>query len=91
MTIFIDAEYHSISHQFAEFRVSEIDYIIDFSSDNDAIESVFPLDERIEILLKNRKVCSVKFGLKEYYESTEPNVDLYAPPINHKPTKTSIQ
>lgn len=31
--LFIESEYHSIPHQFAEFRVANIDYIIDFSSD----------------------------------------------------------
>lgn len=89
--MFIESEYHSISHQFAQFRVAQIDYIIDFSSDNDVIESLFPLDERIEILLKNRKTYSVKFGVKAYYESTEAEVDLYAPPLNHQFKKTDIQ
>lgn len=91
LSIFTDAEYNSILHQFAEFKVANVAYIIDFSPDNDAIESVFPLDERIETLLKSRKVYSVKFGVKAYYESSDPNVDLYAPPINHKFTKTNIQ
>ena len=39
--LFIESEYHSIPHQFAEFRVANVDYIIDFSSDNDVIESLF--------------------------------------------------
>lgn len=89
--LFIKSEYHSIPHQFAKFRVANVDYIIDFSSDNDVIESLFSLDERLVPLLKNRKTYSVKFGVKEYYESTDPNIDLYAPPINHQLKKTDIQ
>ena len=89
--LFIESEYHSIPHQFAEFRVANVDYIIDFSSDNDVIESLFSLDERLEPLLKNRSTYSVKFGVKEYYESTDPSIDLYAPPINHQLKKTDIQ
>lgn len=73
--LFIESEYHSIPHQFAEFRVANVEYIIDFSSDNDVIESLFSLDERLEPLLKNRSTYSVKFGVKEYYESTDPNID----------------
>ena len=53
--LFIESEYHSIPHQFAEFRVANVDYIIDFSSDDDVIKSLFYLDERLAPLLKNRK------------------------------------
>ncbi|QPB42205.1 helicase [Rodentibacter haemolyticus] len=88
---FIESEYQSIPHQFAQFKVAHIDYIIDFSSDRDVIESLFPLDQRIENLLRNRKTYSVKFGVKAYYESTEPDVDLYAPPVNHQFKKADIQ
>ena len=91
MTTFIETEYASISHQFAQFTVAHVDYIIDFSSDDDVIEGLFPLDERIGALLKNRKTYSVKFGVKDYYDSDDPNVDLYAPPIEHNFRKTDIQ
>lgn len=43
MTTFIETEYASISHQFAQFTVAHVDYIIDFSSDDDVIEGLFPL------------------------------------------------
>ncbi|MDY4281278.1 MAG: helicase [[Pasteurella] mairii] len=89
--IFTETDYHSIAHQFARFKVAQIEYIIDFSSDNDVIETLFPLDKQIETLLKNRKTYSVKFGVKAYYESTDPNIDLYAPPKNHHLKKTDIQ
>lgn len=89
--LFIESEYHAISHQFAQFSVKNIEYIIDFSDDNDVITSLFALDERIESILKNRKTYSVKFGVKAYYESEDPDVDLYAPPIDHQFKKADIQ
>ena len=67
--LFIESEYHSIPHQFAEFRVANVDYIIDFSSDNDVIESLFSLDERLVPLLKNRKTYSVKFGVLRQHQT----------------------
>lgn len=91
MAIFTETEYLSIVHQFAQFRVAEIDYIIDFSNDSNVIENLFLLDNRIKRLLKNHTTYTVKFGVKAYYDSTEPDIDLYAPPLDHKFKKTDIQ
>ncbi|KGQ24275.1 hypothetical protein [Gallibacterium anatis] len=89
--MFTESEYNSIPHQFAQFTVSQIDYIIDFSADSNIISILFVLDKKIEDLLKGHNTYSVKFGVKAYYESSDPNVDLYAPPINHNFKKKDIQ
>lgn len=57
--IFTETDYHSIAHQFAQFKVAQIEYIIDFSSDNDVIETLFPLDKQIETLLKIAKPAAL--------------------------------
>lgn len=91
MTLFTETQYGEIKHCFGEFQVANIDYIIDFSADCDVTANHYELDNRIEKILKNHSTYTIKFGVKDYYESEEDNVDLYAPPKNHQFKRKEIQ
>ncbi|MCK3655675.1 hypothetical protein A4G19_07890 [Pasteurellaceae bacterium Macca] len=56
---------------------------MDFSNDKNILNGIYELDRNIEHILKGRNTYSVKFAVKEFYESLDTNIDLYAAPPNH--------
>ncbi|MGR6981400.1 helicase [Testudinibacter sp. P27/CKL/0425] len=79
---FFESSDGGIVHQFAYFSVGEVEYIIDFSTDDDIVESISELDTTIAEILHGKQVYTVKFAVRAYYES-QTEADLYAPPPEH--------
>ncbi|VEB24127.1 helicase [Avibacterium volantium] len=86
---FLESCFNGITHQFAYFSISHIDYVMDFTSDADIVANLVD-DPQIYALLNGKSVYTVKFAVKEYYESDENDIDLYAPPKNYKFNKKEI-
>ncbi|MFU2048379.1 helicase [Avibacterium gallinarum] len=87
---FLEDHFQNISHQFAYFKVGKIDYIIDFSNDIDLLTNLTD-NQEILSLINGKQTYTVKFAVKEYYESTQADIELYAAPKGQKFSRNLIK
>ena len=91
------SEYHfetvndDVPYIYADFIIVNVTYMAIFSDDQDALSFFTDNESNSDIikLIKDKKTYSIKFAVKEYTENG--NVDLYAPPLEHKFGKTEIK
>lgn len=87
---FLESTFENIRHQFTYFTIANVDYIIDFSDDIDLLANLTE-NQEILSLLNYKKAYTVKFAVRDYYESSQNHIDLYAPPKGKKFSRTNIQ
>lgn len=82
-TIFWNDVEYAIHHQFAYFFIRDVEYIIDFSSDDDVINNFANLDNDIARVINGHSSYTVKFAVREYYEDMTATKYLFDPPEAH--------
>lgn len=90
MSLFFESIESQITRHFAYFFIQDVEYIMDFSNDSDVMNPILELDEQLALILRGRNTYSVKFAVREYYESVDPKVDMFSAP-KHQFKKADIQ
>lgn len=88
-SVFWNDSESNIDHQFSYFSIQNIEYIIDFSADNDILNSLSDLDPKIDEIISGHTTFTVKFAVKEYYENN--NRYLFDPPDEHNFGRAEIK
>lgn len=82
-------EESDIEHQFAYFTIKDVEYVIDFSADDDILRAVYDIDPIIPKVTSNNASYTVKFAVRKYYEGDEGKY-LFSPPDEHNFKKQDI-
>lgn len=81
---FFESQDGGIVRHFTYFNIQDVEYIMDFSNDSDVIAGLFDLDPRIYSLIMGRDVYTVKFAVREFYESEDSGVDMFGSPFSNQ-------
>lgn len=90
LPLFFENEDGEIIRHFSYFNIRHIEYIMDFSNDPDIISGILALDSSITEIIQNRNVYTVKFAVREFYESDDPHIDMFSSPKEFRFLKTDL-
>lgn len=88
--LFLENKDGEIIRHFTYFHIQHIEYVMDFSNDPDIISGLLDLDSRINEVIENRSVYTVKFGVREFYESEDSSIDMFSSHSNYRFTRKDV-
>lgn len=91
LPIFFENQDEQIVRHFAYFFIKDTEYIMDFSHDIDVISNIVAFNDEIASLIMGKNTFSVKFAVREFYENTDSNIDMFSAPFNHRFGKSEIR